>query len=59
MTTLTFDIPPNTPARQCKSCEATIYWIETVNRRRMPVNPDGTSHFATCPNADRHRKVRR
>lgn len=44
------------PARACRSCDATIHWIVTPAGRRMPVNPDGTSHFATCPNAEQHRK---
>lgn len=57
---------------QCRSCEAPIVWVQTQNGKNMPVdahtydNGDGlifnsekhTSHFATCPNADKHRKKR-
>lgn len=55
---MTFDIPPKAPPRACRSCSATIYWIQTDKGRLMPVDPDGTSHFATCPNASEHRKPR-
>lgn len=58
---------------QCRSCNAQIVWVQTVNGKSMPVDAhtydskDGlafihdkhTSHFATCPNADKHRKERK
>jgi len=41
----------------CKSCGAPIYWVKTKNGKRMPVNAKRpTSHFATCPQANRWRK---
>lgn len=41
----------------CRSCCTTIRWaIHETTSKRMPVNPDGTSHFATCPQADAWRK---
>jgi hypothetical protein len=46
---MTFDIPQGTPARECRSCGATIYWVVTSAGKRMPVDPDGESHFGTCP----------
>lgn len=52
----TFAIPPATPEAACRACRATIFWIVTGLGKRMPVNPDGTSHFATCPNAADFRK---
>jgi hypothetical protein len=55
---LRFAIPVGTPAAQCRSCRAEVYWVLTAAGRRMPVNPDGVSHFATCPNAAKHRKPR-
>lgn len=51
-----FEIPPQTRPANCSSCRAQIFWIVTKAKKRMPVNGDGTSHFATCPNADLHRK---
>lgn len=49
------DIPPE-PAT-CRSCGAAIRWVVAlVSRKRSPIDPDGTSHFATCPDADRWRK---
>ena len=57
----------------CRSCQALIVWFRTSSGKRMPVNADTTkptdaehqldlkrhvSHFATCPAADQHRKVR-
>jgi hypothetical protein len=53
-----FLIPAGEPIRSCRSCGASIYWILTASGKRMPVDPDGTSHFATCPNAAHHRKPR-
>jgi hypothetical protein len=44
-------------SRPCRSCGAPILWCVTVYDKRAPINQDGTSHFATCPDADswRHR----
>ena len=33
----------------CWSCHRPIYWVLTDRGRRMPVDPDGMTHFATCP----------
>ena len=53
---------------KCNSCHADIVWLKTKAGKNMPVDlddprPSGifdrathTSHFETCPNADRHRK---
>jgi hypothetical protein len=59
--------PPRTV--KCTSCRADIVWLPTTRQKAMPVDagsftPGDTqfdskkhvSHFATCPNADRHRK---
>jgi hypothetical protein len=55
---LTFEIPAGTQGSGCKSCGAPIYWIVTPSGKRMPCNPDGVSHFATCPHAAEHRRPR-
>jgi len=34
-----------------KGCGQPIWWITTKTRTPAPLNPDGTPHFATCPNA--------
>lgn len=52
-----FDIPVGAIARPCRSCGAPVYWIQPKDKL-MPLNPDGTSHFATCPDADTWRKDR-
>lgn len=31
-------------------------FVLTKNGKRMPTDPDGTSHFATCPQARRFRQ---
>jgi len=55
---------------ECRSCGAPIVWVKTQAKKSMPVDAhtydaeDGlafnhkkhVSHFATCPNADKHRK---
>lgn len=56
---------------RCRSCRARIVWLETHAQKTMPVDADTVdpadvlfdrnahrSHFATCPNAKRHRKPR-
>lgn len=50
-----FDIPPNAQPSPCRGCGALIVWIVTKNDKRMPVDSDGTSHFATCPKASNFR----
>lgn len=35
-----FDVPAGTKPSECRSCRATIYWIETPNGKRMPVDCD-------------------
>ncbi len=56
---------------RCTSCGAAIVWFRTKNGKGMPVDEATTkptdreeqldlkrhiSHFATCPNADQHRR---
>lgn len=50
-----FDIPEGTDPSRCKGCRALIYWIKTAAGKNMPVDKDGTSHFATCPVANNFR----
>lgn len=58
-------------AKPCKSCKAMIVYLETDAGRTMPVNADTVepthakfdakvhvTHFATCPNAKKHRRRR-
>lgn len=54
---------------RCNSCRAKIIWFKTAAGKNMPVDehtvgpddqeydpPRHVSHFATCPNADKHRR---
>ncbi len=56
---------------RCRSCRAMIIWFKTEAGANMPVDADTVnpadeeydpprhiSHFATCPNANQHRKKR-
>jgi hypothetical protein len=56
---------------RCRSCHAKIIWFKTEAGKNMPVDADTVeaeddeldlsrhvSHFATCPNANQHRKAR-
>jgi NAD-dependent SIR2 family protein deacetylase len=58
---------------QCRSCGADVVWFRTAKGNRMPVDESSTlptdaahqldlkrhiSHFATCPHAAQHRRVR-
>ena len=44
----------------CKSCGVKIWWVETKNKKQMPVNLCGAaeweSHFASCKQAGKWRK---
>jgi len=53
-----FPIPPSSPTKPCSTCKAPVHWIDTRSGGRMPVDPGGTSHLATCPQAAQHRRVR-
>jgi hypothetical protein len=53
---LTFEIPSSANPTECRGCRALIYWIKTAAGKAMPVNPDGVSHFATCPDAKEFRR---
>lgn len=58
-TDIRFEIPKGTGASKCRGCESFIYWIKTRHGKNMPVNADGTSHFATCSKAADFRKNRK
>jgi hypothetical protein len=59
-----------TDLSRCKSCGEYIVWVKTEAGNNMPVDADSfeegderifdkdkhISHFATCPNADQHRR---
>ena len=32
-----FDVPSSTPASECRSCKAEVYWIVTASGKRMPI----------------------
>lgn len=38
-------------ASQCKGCGAGIWWVTTRAGKVMPLNSDGTPHWANCPKA--------
>jgi hypothetical protein len=42
----------------CRGCGKLIAWARTLDRKPAPLDRDGTSHFATCPEAERFRKTR-
>lgn len=42
----------------CKKCHALIEWKATSTCKQTPVNLDGTSHWATCPDAASFRRRR-
>jgi hypothetical protein len=56
---------------RCRTCRAKIIWFKTSAGKNMPVDADTVepedeeldlprhvSHFATCPEADKHRRPR-
>ena len=51
-----YTIPEGAIASPCKGCGEPIYWIKTIRGQNMPLNLDGTSHWATCPKAGEFRQ---
>lgn len=43
----------------CSACNAPITWILGKTGSRLPVNPNGSTHWATCPRAASFRNARR
>jgi hypothetical protein len=39
----------------CRGCRQAISWARTRSGRLSPLDRDGISHFATCPEAERFR----
>lgn len=44
-------------ASPCRGCGRLIHWWITPRDRRGPYDADGTSHFATCPAADKFKRA--
>lgn len=40
---------------RCRGCGAPISWDRTEAGKWIPMNPDGTTHFATCPKSSEFR----
>lgn len=49
--------PANCGRPERPGCNQLIYWVATNKGKRMPVNPDGTPHWATCPKAAEFRRT--
>jgi hypothetical protein len=47
--TFHMEIPAGTRASKCRECGQEIFWVETKNKKNMPLDPSGDSHFSTCP----------
>lgn len=51
-----YEIPPGTQPSPCRGCRARIWWVKTPAGKAMPVDSDGTPHWATCPQAKQFKK---
>lgn len=53
-----YKIPFGAQPSTCKSasCKARIFWIVTPLGKSMPVDPDGTPHWSSCPDAEKFHK---
>lgn len=41
---------------ECNGCKSVIVWVATKFGKKMPLNPDGVQHWATCPQAREFKK---
>lgn len=48
--------PPRAAA--CRSCGAEMWWVVTRAGKNMPVNPDDTPHWGTCPESKDWQKAK-
>ena len=46
----------STNVGRCRGCGASILWTRTAAGRHAPLDRDGGSHFATCPDAATFRR---
>lgn len=53
-----YEIPEGTRPAKCSGCARAIYWVKTAAGKNMPVDPDGTPHWATCPKREAFKKPR-
>lgn len=53
-----YDIPPGTEVIGCRGCHAPIAFIRTPSGKSMPVDGDGTPHWATCKEPAQFRRGR-
>ncbi len=53
---LIFPIQPGDREAQCMSCQTRVFWVTTNTGRKMPADPNGISHFCSCPGASAHRR---
>jgi hypothetical protein len=38
------------------TCSAPVVWCVTKNMKPIPIDPDGTPHYATCPDRQKFKK---
>lgn len=46
----------STKQSSCKGCGQSITWMLTENGKSTPLNLDGTTHWATCPDAKKFKR---
>ena len=46
----------NSYTRPCRECGETLRFVMTGAGKWTPQNEDGSSHWSTCPGADKFRK---
>ncbi len=51
-----YDVPAGATVAKCRGCDADIVWLRTEAGKLMPIDGDGTPHFATCPKAAQFRR---
>ena len=42
--------------RDCQDCQTAMWFVRSKRGKLVPYNADGSTHFETCPFADKYRK---
>jgi hypothetical protein len=51
-----YEVPAGDFGRPCQACGKNIYFVKTPTGKYMPIEWDGTAHWANCPERAQFKK---